>query len=66
MRDVPLPGSEITTPHCGDAIQIAVAVDAFVAVANPRAPGKLEAQPENGQGLSGEQGGRGSVGVEDL
>ena len=41
MSDVPLLGSEITSLNCGDAIQTAVAMDAFVVAANPSGPGKV-------------------------
>ena len=43
MSDVPLLGSEISSLNCGDAIQTAVAMEAFVVAANPTGPGKLAA-----------------------
>jgi phosphate transport system substrate-binding protein len=41
MSNVPLLGSEISS--CADAIQTAVAMDAFVVTANPTGPGKIAA-----------------------
>jgi phosphate transport system substrate-binding protein len=43
MSDVTLLGSELTGLNCSDAIQTAVAMDVFVAAANPTGPGKLAA-----------------------
>ena len=42
-RDVTLLGSEISGLNCGDAIQTAVAMDAFVVAANPSGAGKVAA-----------------------
>jgi phosphate transport system substrate-binding protein len=43
ISDVTLLGSEISSLNCGDAIQTAVAIDVFVAAANPTGPGTLAA-----------------------
>jgi phosphate transport system substrate-binding protein len=43
MSDVPLTSAEMSSLQCGDAVQTAVAMDAFAVVANPAGPGALRA-----------------------
>jgi len=43
MSDVPLTSAEMSSLQCGDAVQTAVAMDAFAVVANPAGPGTLRA-----------------------
>jgi ABC-type phosphate transport system substrate-binding protein len=43
MSDVPLTSAEMSSLQCGDAVQTAVAMDAFAVVANPTGPGTLRA-----------------------
>jgi phosphate transport system substrate-binding protein len=43
LSDVPLTDTEKTTLNCTNAMQTAIAIDAFVAVANPSGPGNLNA-----------------------
>jgi phosphate transport system substrate-binding protein len=43
LSDVPLTGSEQASLDCGDAVETAIAMDAFVVAANPSGPGKVRA-----------------------
>jgi phosphate transport system substrate-binding protein len=43
MSDVPLTNAEVTALQCADAVQTAIAMDAFAVVANPQGPGTLAA-----------------------
>jgi phosphate transport system substrate-binding protein len=43
MSDVPLTDQEIASLNCGDAVQTAVAIQAFAVAANPKGPSGLQA-----------------------
>jgi phosphate transport system substrate-binding protein len=43
MTDVPLADSEKSGLNCGDAVETAIAIEAFVVAANPLGPGRLAA-----------------------
>jgi phosphate transport system substrate-binding protein len=43
MSDVPLTDQEKTDLNCGDAVQTAIAIEAFAVAANPKGPGGLQA-----------------------
>jgi phosphate transport system substrate-binding protein len=43
LSDVPLASSEMKSLNCSDAVQTAIALDAFAVVANPSGPGELRA-----------------------
>jgi phosphate transport system substrate-binding protein len=42
MSDVPLTSEEKTSLNCSDAVQTAIAIQAFATVANPKGPGSLK------------------------
>jgi phosphate transport system substrate-binding protein len=42
MSDVPLTSDEKTSLNCSDAVQTAIAIQAFATVANPKGPGSLK------------------------
>jgi phosphate transport system substrate-binding protein len=56
MSDVPLTADEKTSLNCSDAVQTAIAIQAFATVANPKGPGSLKGlTKEQMQGIFGGQ-----------